>query len=112
VYPRLLLQWACTSTLAGEFNRLARVEAERISVTQTPVFLGSVQGGLTFPVLKRGDNYAAAFPARVVQQMSGSFAEFTAHGFPAEVVDQWAADFPKGLKRAAAQGGQRVRRSR
>ncbi|WAL81597.1 DEAD/DEAH box helicase [Pandoraea sp. XJJ-1] len=83
--------------IAGEIIRLARVEAERISVTQTPVFLGSVQGGLTFPTLKRGDNYAAAFPTRAVHQMSGSFAEFSAHGFPPEIVDRWATDFPQGL---------------
>jgi superfamily II RNA helicase len=61
------------------------------------VFLGSVQGGLTFPVLKRGDNYTAAFPARPVRQMSGSFAEFSAHGFPPEIVETWATDFPQGL---------------
>ncbi|WP_423197042.1 MULTISPECIES: DEAD/DEAH box helicase [unclassified Cupriavidus] len=83
--------------IAGEIIRVARVEAERISVTQTPVFLGNVQGGLTFPILKRGDNYAAAFPARTVQQMSGSFAEFSAHGFPPEIVERWSADFPQGL---------------
>ncbi|WP_298193848.1 DEAD/DEAH box helicase [Metallibacterium sp.] len=83
--------------IAGEIIRLARVEAERISVTQTPVFLGSVQGGLTFPVLKRGDNFVAAFPSIPIQQMSGSFAEFAAHGFPPEVIDQWTAHFPQGL---------------
>lgn len=83
--------------IAGEIIRLARVEAERISVTQTPVFLGNVHGGLTFPALKRGGNYAAAFPARAVKQMSGSFAEFSAHGFPPEIVERWSADFPQGL---------------
>jgi len=83
--------------IADEIIRLARVEAERINVTQTPVFLGSVQGGLVFPVLKRGDNYAAVFPTRSVLQMSGPFAEFVSHGFPAEIVDQWATDFPQGL---------------
>lgn len=83
--------------IAGEIIRLARVEAERISVTQTPVFLGSVQGGLTFPALKHGDNCAAAFPTRAVHQMSGSFAEFSAHGFPPEIVERWAIDFPQGL---------------
>ncbi|MDB6100245.1 MAG: box helicase [Gammaproteobacteria bacterium] len=46
----------------------------------------------------RGDNYAAAFfPARAVHQMSGSFVEFAAHGFPPEIVEQWATDFPQGL---------------
>jgi helicase len=83
--------------IAGEIIRLARVEAERISVTQTPVFLGTVQGGLVFPVLKRGDNYAAAFPATAIPRMSGSFGDFAAHGFPPEIVSQWATDFPQGL---------------
>jgi helicase len=83
--------------VAGEIIRLARVEGERMSVTQTPVFLGTVQGGLTFPILKRGDNFAAAFPALPIEQMSGSFAEFSAHGFPPEIVDQWTTHFPQGL---------------
>lgn len=83
--------------IASEVIRLTRVEAERLSVTQTPEFLGSVKGGLVFPVLKRGDNYAAAFPAKAVRQMSGSFAELATHGFPPEIVDQWTADFPQGL---------------
>lgn len=83
--------------IAGEIIRLARVEAERINVTQTPVFLGSVQGGLTFPVLRRGDNFAATFPARAVQQLTGAFAELSAHDFPPEIVEKWSADFPRGL---------------
>ncbi|NHR07906.1 DEAD/DEAH box helicase [Chromobacterium haemolyticum] len=83
--------------IAGEIIRIARVEAERICVTQTPVFLGSVQGGLVFPTLKRGDNYAATFPVQAIRQMSGAFPEFAAHGFPLEVVEQWTADFPEGL---------------
>ncbi|MCK1506835.1 hypothetical protein [Bradyrhizobium sp. 18] len=37
---------------AGEIIGLARVEGERIGVTQTPVFLGAVEGGLTFPVFQ------------------------------------------------------------
>jgi helicase len=83
--------------IAGEIVRLARVEAERIRVTQTPVFLGTVQGGLVFPTLKRGDNYAAAFPTHAIEQMSGEFSEFATQGFPPEVVDQWTADFSQGL---------------
>ena len=83
--------------VAGEIIRLTRVEAERIGVTQTPVFLGSVQGGLVFPVLKRGDNFAAAFPAMSVQHLSGSFSELVEQGFSPEIVDQWTAAFPDGL---------------
>ena len=83
--------------VAGEIIRLTRVEAERIGVTQTPVFLGSVQGGLIFPVLKPGSNFVAAFPAVSVQQLSGSFAELADQGFPPEIVNQWTTHFPKGL---------------
>lgn len=83
--------------IAGEVIRQARVEAERIGVTQTPVFLGSVQGGLIFPALKRGENFHAAFPATPVTQMSGSFAEFVSRGFPQEIIDRWTARFPQGL---------------
>lgn len=35
--------------IAGEIIRLARVEAERISVTQTQLCLGNLRGGLVFP---------------------------------------------------------------
>lgn len=83
--------------VAGEIIRLARVEAERICVSQTPVFLGSVQGGLVFPVLKRGDNFAAAFPSIPLRQMSGPFTELVAYGFPKELIKKWTAHFSAGL---------------
>jgi helicase len=82
--------------IAGEIIRLVRVEGERICVTQTPVFLGSIQGGLTFPVLKRGDNFLAAFPASSITRISKSFEEFSAHGFPAEIIQQWTKRFSLG----------------
>jgi helicase len=83
--------------VAGEIIRLARVEAERMCVTQTPVFLGTVQGGLAFPVLRRGNNFLAAFPSIPVRQISGSFAELAPYGFSQEVIDQWVGRFPQGL---------------
>ncbi|MGY4199082.1 DEAD/DEAH box helicase [Bradyrhizobium sp. USDA 4520] len=83
--------------VAGEIIRLARVEATRIGVTQTPVFLGTVQGGLVFPALTRGANYAAAFPAIPVRQITGSFSELADAGLPQEIVDQWKVTFPGGL---------------
>jgi helicase len=83
--------------VAGEIIRLTRVEAERIGVVQTPAFLGTVQGGLVFPALRRGDNFLAAFPSTAIQKMSGSFAELASCGFPHEVVDQWIDRFPAGL---------------
>ena len=83
--------------IADEILRLTRVEAQRMAVTQKPVFLGNVHGGLTFPVLKRGDNFVAAFPAVAIHRMSGSFAEFVDHGLPPEIIGQWQSHFPQGL---------------
>ncbi|WP_315766945.1 MULTISPECIES: DEAD/DEAH box helicase [unclassified Bradyrhizobium] len=83
--------------VADEIIGLARVEATRIGVTQTPAFLGTVQGGLVFPALVRGANYAAAFPAVPVHRITGSFAELAGAGLPQEIVDQWTATFPAGL---------------
>uniref|UniRef100_Q07NP6 DEAD/DEAH box helicase domain protein n=1 Tax=Rhodopseudomonas palustris (strain BisA53) TaxID=316055 RepID=Q07NP6_RHOP5 len=83
--------------VADEIIRHARVEATRIGVTQTPAFLGTVQGGLIFPALVRGANYAAAFPAVPVHQITGSFSELASAGLPQEIVEQWTATFPSGL---------------
>lgn len=82
---------------AGEIIRRTRVEAERMAVTQTPIFLGTVAGGLTFPILQRGPNYQAAFPGTASIRVTGPIAELVAAGFPSAVVDQWIAQFPDGL---------------
>ena len=95
--------------VAGEIIRLTRVEAERIGVTQTPVFLGSVQGGLIFPVLKRGDNFVAAFPAVSVQHMSGAFVEFRRARLSTRDRRSMDGRLPRGTQRPSAQGGQRAR---
>ncbi|MGC2087062.1 MAG: caspase family protein [Bradyrhizobium sp.] len=83
--------------VADEIIRLTRVEATRIGVTQTPAFLGNVQGGLVFPALVRGANYAAAFPPVPVHRITGSFAELAGVGMPQEIVDGWSGVFPDGL---------------
>lgn len=83
--------------IAGEIIRHARAEGERIHVAQTPEFLGSVKGGLAFPVLRKGDNFLAAFPSNNIRQVSRGFDEFSGHGFAPEVVTQWTTHFPQGL---------------
>lgn len=81
----------------GEIIRNARVEAERMSVTQTPVFLGTVKGGLVFPALRRGPNYLALFPVASSIRLTGPINELAACGFPQSVIDQWSTRFPGGL---------------
>ena len=83
--------------VGGEIIRHARLEAERMSVIQTPEFLGSIQGGLVFPILKRGENYLAAFPPARTTKLTGPFTELLTCGFPEDVINQWALRFPDGL---------------
>ncbi|MHB1099824.1 MAG: DEAD/DEAH box helicase [Burkholderiales bacterium] len=83
--------------IAGEIIRVARVAAERMGRVQTPEFVGRVQGGLTFPTLKRGENFAALFPPTEIRRVSGEMEEFADFGVPAEIVTNWAKKFPTGL---------------
>jgi ATP-dependent DNA helicase len=83
--------------IAGDIIKFARTEADRMKVTQTPVFLGSVQGGLTFPLLRRGENFRASFPSLPAQLVSGDFDELADLGISAEVVANWKLRFPQGL---------------
>jgi helicase len=82
---------------AGAIIQRTRVEAERMAVMQTPIFLGSVAGGLTFPTLVRGPNYHAAFPRAASVRVTGPMTELAAAGFPPAVVEQWTSSFPGGL---------------
>jgi replicative superfamily II helicase len=83
--------------VAGEIIRHTRLEAERIAVVQTPEFLGSIQGGLTLPVLRRGENFLAAFPKVRTSKLNGPFEELVSCGFSEEIVHIWADRFPDGL---------------
>ncbi len=89
--------------IGGEIVRIARVEGERIGVTQTPVFLGNVQGGLAFPVLRRGENFNAAFPAMPDTIVNGKFEDLAACGVAPEIIDQWSAKYPDGLNQLQLQ---------
>lgn len=84
-------------SVADEIIALTRVEGEKIGVTQTPVFLGTVQGGLVFPRLRRGANYLVAFPAVDIVRIDGGFEDLLQHGFPPDVVGNWTNRFPAGL---------------
>lgn len=83
--------------IGGEIIRLTRVEGQRIGVIQTPVFLGSVQGGLVFPALQRGENFTAAFPTILSQKIQGRFEELSVCGISPEIISQWSGKFPTGL---------------
>ncbi|CAG9217792.1 Replicative superfamily II helicase [Paraburkholderia tropica] len=83
--------------VADEIIQATRVAALAIGVTQTPAFLGHVEGGLVFPRLRRGENFQANFPSMDIVGMTGAFSDLIPHGFPQNVVDQWSTRFPDGL---------------
>ncbi|GAB3515852.1 DEAD/DEAH box helicase [Emticicia fontis] len=83
--------------IGGEIIRHARIEGEKIGVTQTPVFLGSIQGGLTFPTLQRGENFIAAFPGMPEQKIEGRFEELESCGIEPDIISEWSKKYPNGL---------------
>lgn len=83
--------------IGGEIIRIARVEADRLAVRQTPVFLGTVKGGLTFPVLRKGENFTAAFGTRPARTLSGPFQELVDVGVSSDIVAQLVERYPDGM---------------
>src|SRR5438094_449026 len=77
--------------------KAVRAEAARLGVTQTPVMLGSVTGGLVLPRLQPGENFRRAFPEYESITVAPSILELTQVGFPSAVVEAWHANYPNGL---------------
>jgi helicase len=74
-----------------------RADAGRIGVVQTPVLLGYVEGGLTLPVLRPGQNYYTAFPDRRGARVTAAIADLAVFGIPTEVLNIWSRFFADGL---------------
>ncbi len=80
-----------------EIVNRTRAEALRIGVTQNPVFVNHVEGGLSFPKLQPGRNFHAMFPGSVGPKLTGLVGELAAHGLAAPVLDIWSDRYPDGL---------------
>jgi replicative superfamily II helicase len=78
------------------FSRVA-AEAARLRITQTPIVLGNVVGGLVFPRLRPGALFSAAFPEARSVQVTANLTDLTAFGFRPEVIDEWHDRFQGGL---------------
>jgi len=74
-----------------------RAAAGQLGVTQTPVMLGHVEGGLALRRLVRGNRYAAAFPDATGGLVTAQLGDLTAFGIPQAVIDAWTARFRGGL---------------
>ncbi|MEW8051228.1 MAG: DEAD/DEAH box helicase [Candidatus Thiodiazotropha sp.] len=80
-----------------EVTSITRAEAARIGVEQNPVFINHIEGGLTFPRLKRGQYFLKTFPDFDAPQISGKIDELSVYGISEHVLNQWKVQFPDGL---------------
>jgi helicase len=74
-----------------------RAEAARLGVTQTPIHLGTVEGGLTLPPLQSGEHFRREFPELHGVTVSAAVADLAAFDMPAPVLAEWASRFTGGL---------------
>lgn len=74
-----------------------RALAARLGVTQTPIHLGYIEGGLTFPVLKPSHNFYANFPESKGVKISNTITDLSVFGFPGEILAEWTNWFKDGL---------------
>lgn len=62
---------------------------------QHPAFRGSVDGLPTWPILKPGVRYAAAFPERVRQPATADVHSLASYGMPLVLLETWAQAIPR-----------------
>ncbi|TIR50589.1 MAG: DEAD/DEAH box helicase [Mesorhizobium sp.] len=68
--------------------------ANQFGHEQHPTLRGTIDRELTWPVLVGGTRYTAAFPERARARADRDVASLAAFGFPAGVIEAWAAAIP------------------
>lgn len=74
-----------------------RAAAGQLGITQTPVLLGHVEGGLILPKLAPGPLFLAAFPEAAGVTVSAVVDDLKKFGIPQAVLDEWTNRFRGGL---------------
>ncbi len=72
-------------------------EAARFGGSQTPVWAGLVEGGLSLPPLRPGPRFAQAFPDTTGIRVGADIGELAAFGLPEGLLEAWAERYPDGL---------------
>lgn len=81
----------------NDIMEIVRSEANRIGVTQTPVLLNYVTGGLTLPSLKQGKHFFSAFPQHKGIKITNNIGDLISFGLPFNLIEQWKELFKQGL---------------
>lgn len=84
-------------TAIDKVTAIVRSEAGRIGVQQTPVHLGYVEGGFTFPPLRPGALFYQHFPELRGHRVSKNLHDLVAFGLPLPILIEWADRFKSGL---------------
>ncbi|HUA74576.1 MAG TPA: DEAD/DEAH box helicase [Solirubrobacteraceae bacterium] len=61
---------------------------------QQPTLRGQLDGELSWPVMRRGETWSAAFPEDSPEPVSTEISSLAAHGFPEELLQAWRLDVP------------------
>jgi replicative superfamily II helicase len=83
--------------LAEQVTQAVTANAQRLGYVQRPVFFGHIEGELTLPPGRRGENYYRLFPELAPIMTSGDILELPAFGIPADVAQAWHEQYPRGL---------------
>lgn len=84
-------------TAMNDVMEIVRVEALRIGVTQTPVLVNHITGGLVLPSLHPGNNYYEAFPQRKGIKISRNMTDLGKFGISNGLCREWDILYPNGL---------------
>lgn len=83
--------------LMAEVAGRVRAEAQRLGLTQTPKWVGDIDGGFTIPPLQAGQHYYQTFPEQTGLKISANIQELIGFGLPEEVIKLWVQQFSQGL---------------
>jgi helicase len=61
---------------------------------QEPTLRGRLDGELSWPIMRRGNAWRAAFPDHAAASVSAEIASLAVHRFPGALLDVWRADIP------------------
>jgi len=85
------------ATVIDDVARRTSAEANRLGYVQNPILFGHVEGSITFPTLKAGENFAREFPGIHGLRVTTDIANLAGFGIPDSVVSAWIHQFSGGL---------------
>lgn len=83
-------------SIAADVIKRVRSNAARLGSSQNPIIVGKIEGGLVFPVFKKGENFLLHFPDLSSVKTDGSIDSLRDFGIPSGVLEVWKERFRNG----------------